>query len=128
MPAPGIRISDADLRFGGSTVFAGLDLAVEGGRWTAVLRASGPWHGLAAVEVKRPAPGDPAYLLEINPRMWGFGYLMTLAGLNVPELLVRMLAGREHLVGHIPSTFPPYAPTRMVRTWQDIEIPPTEET
>ncbi len=41
MPAPGIRISDADLRFGGSTVFTGLDLAVEGGRWTAVLGASG---------------------------------------------------------------------------------------
>jgi len=93
----------------------------------AVLHASGPWHGLAAVEVKRPAPGEPAYLLEINPRMWGFGYLMTLAGLNVPALLVRMLAGREHLDGHIPSTFPPYAAARMVRTWQDIEIPPDRE-
>lgn len=94
----------------------------------AVLQASGPWHGLAAVELKRPTKDAPPYLLEINPRMWGFGYLMTLAGLNIPALLVRMLAGREHLVGHIPSTFPPYAPTRMVRTWQDIEIPPTEET
>ncbi|MBI75455.1 MAG: hypothetical protein CMH94_07610 [Oceanicaulis sp.] len=93
----------------------------------AVLRASGPWHGLAAVEVKRPAPGEPAFLLEINPRMWGFGYLMTLAGLNVPALLVRMLAGREHLAGHIPSTFPPYAPARMVRTWQDIALPPLQE-
>ena len=93
----------------------------------AVLRASGPWHGLAAVELKRPAPGEPAFLLEINPRMWGFGYLMTLAGLNVPALLVRMLAGREHLAGHIPSTFPPYAPARMVRTWQDIALPPLQE-
>lgn len=92
----------------------------------AVLRATGPWHGLAAVEVKRPAPGEPAFLLEINPRMWGFGYLMTLAGLNVPELLVRMIAGPDHLDGHIPSTFPPYAPTRMVRTWQDIAIPPSQ--
>ena len=89
----------------------------------AVLRASGPWHGLAAVELKRPAPGEPAWLLEINPRMWGFGYLMTLAGLNIPALLVRMLAGRDHLDGHIPSTFPPYAPTRMVRTWQDLAVP-----
>ena len=41
MSAPGIRINDAELRFGGATVFAGLDLAVEGGRWTAVLGASG---------------------------------------------------------------------------------------
>ncbi len=94
----------------------------------AVLEASGPWHGLAAVEVKRPTPDAPAYLLEINPRMWGFGYLMTLAGLNIPALLVRMLAGREHLTGHIPSTFPPYTPTRMVRSWQDLEIPPSTET
>ena len=89
----------------------------------AILRATGPWHGLAAVELKRPAADAPPYLLEINPRMWGFGYLMTLAGLNVPALLVRMLAGAEHLAGHIPSTIPPYAPTRMVRSWQDIEIP-----
>ena len=93
-----------------------------------MLQASGPWHGLAAVELKRPTRDALPYLLEINPRMWGFGYLMTLAGLNIPALLVRMLAGREHLSGHIPSTFPPYTPTRMVRTWQDIGIPPTEET
>lgn len=89
----------------------------------AVLRATGPWHGLAAVEIKRPSAEALPYLLEINPRMWGFGYLMTLAGLNVPALLVRMLAGAEHLSGHIPSTIPPYAPMRMVRSWQDIEIP-----
>tara|TARA_R110000868_G_scaffold219607_1_gene470732 strand:+ start:36283 stop:37332 length:1050 start_codon:yes stop_codon:yes gene_type:complete len=93
----------------------------------AVLRATGPWHGLAAVELKRPAPGEPPYLLEINPRMWGFGYLMTLAGLNIPDLLVRMLAGHEHLSGHIPSTFPPYSPMRMVRSWQDIAMPLTPE-
>ncbi|WP_417495235.1 ATP-grasp domain-containing protein [Maricaulis sp.] len=89
----------------------------------AVLRATGPWHGLAAVELKRPDADAPPYLLEINPRMWGFGYLMTLAGLNVPDLLVRMLAGAEHLDGHIPSTIPPYAPMRMVRSWQDVAIP-----
>ncbi|SDM70822.1 ATP-grasp domain-containing protein [Maricaulis salignorans] len=89
----------------------------------AVLRATGPWHGLAAVELKRPSPDALPYLLEINPRMWGFGYLMTLAGLNVPALLVRMLAGAEHLDGHIPSTIPPYAPMRMVRSWQDVEVP-----
>jgi hypothetical protein len=60
--------------------------------------------------------------------MWGFGYLMTLAGLNVPALLVRMLAGPEHLAGQIPSTFPPYAAKRMVRSWQDIEIPSPMES
>jgi len=88
-----------------------------------VLRASGPWHGLAAVELKRPAPGEPAYLLEINPRMWGFGYLMTLAGLNIPALLVRMAAGDPELGNFIPDRLPPYTPTRMTRTWMDVEIP-----
>lgn len=87
-----------------------------------VLRATGPWHGLAAVEVKRSEPGVPAYLLEINPRMWGFGYLMTMAGLNVPALLCRMLAGDPDLHTYIPSTSPPYARTRMIRTWQDVAI------
>lgn len=88
-----------------------------------ILRASGPWHGLAAVELKRPAPGEPPYLLEINPRMWGFGYLMTLAGLNIPELLVRVCAGDPELGNHIPARNPPYTPTRMTRTWMDVEIP-----
>ena len=80
-----------------------------------VFRASGPWHGLAAVEVKIPEPGAPAYLLEINPRMWGFGYLMTLAGLNVPARLVAMLNGETPA----PSS---YRKTRMVRSWRDVEI------
>ncbi|MHA6287067.1 hypothetical protein [Maricaulis sp. CAU 1757] len=88
-----------------------------------ILRASGPWHGLAAVELKRPEPGAPAYLLEINPRMWGFGYLMTLAGLNIPDLLVRLLAGREHVAGLIPASGPAYRPARMVRTWLDLPLP-----
>lgn len=92
-----------------------------------VLRACGPWHGLAAVEVKRPAPDQPPYLLEINPRMWGFGYLMTLAGLNIPALLVRMCAGDPELGNHIPDRLPPYNPTRMTRTWMDIEIPVAPE-
>lgn len=89
----------------------------------AVLRASGPWHGLAAVEVKCPGPDEPPYLLEINPRMWGFGYLMTLAGLNIPALLVRMAAGDPELGNYIPASIPPYNPTRMTRTWMDVEIP-----
>lgn len=92
-----------------------------------VLRASGPWHGLAAVELKRSQPDRPAYLLEINPRMWGFGYLMTLAGLNIPALLVRMAADDPELGRHVPTSQPPYRPTRMTRTWMDVEIPvPTE--
>lgn len=87
-----------------------------------VLEATGPWHGLVAVELKRPAPGEPAYVLEINPRMWGFGYLMTLAGLNVPALLIRMLNGEFGPEG-VPEDQRAYAPTRAVRSWADVIIP-----
>ena len=66
-------------------------------------------------------------MVEVKPRVWGFGYLRTRAGRNMPAVRVGMRAGPEQLAGHVPSTFPPYAPTRMGRTWQDIEIPPTEE-
>ena len=84
----------------------------------AVLHATGPWHGLTAVEVKCPAPGEAAQLLEINPRMWGFGYLMTLAGLNLPELLVRMLAGEFDQADPDPDQLR-YSPLRVVRSWED---------
>jgi carbamoyl-phosphate synthase large subunit len=89
----------------------------------AVFEATGPWHGLAAVELKRPAPDAPAFILEINPRMWGFGYLMTLAGLNIPALLVRMLAKDPSLDSSQFKSHPLYAPTRMTRTWMDVQIP-----
>jgi carbamoyl-phosphate synthase large subunit len=89
----------------------------------AVFQATGPWHGLAAVELKRPEPDAPAFILEINPRMWGFGYLMTLAGLNIPALLVRMLANDPSLDTNAFKSHPAYAPTRMTRTWMDVQIP-----
>lgn len=41
MSVPGIRIEDAELRFGGMTVFSGLGLVLPAGEWTAVLGASG---------------------------------------------------------------------------------------
>jgi predicted ATP-grasp superfamily ATP-dependent carboligase len=87
----------------------------------AIFEASGPWHGLTAVELKRPAPDKPAYLLEINPRMWGFGYLMTMAGLNMPALLIRMLNG-EFAGGRRPDA--DYGEARMVRAWRDVAMEP----
>lgn len=46
------------------------------------------WHGLAAVELKKHKRNGKYYLMEINPRYWGYGYLSTYAGLNFPYYLV----------------------------------------
>ena len=88
----------------------------------AVLDATGPWHGFAAVELKvSPADGTP-WLLEINPRLWGFSQMMTLAGVNAPALLVRALTG-EFGGGPIPDTLTRYEPVEVVRSWVDKMIP-----
>ena len=88
----------------------------------AVIDATGPWHGFAAVELKRPAPDAAPQLLEINPRLWGFAQMMTLAGVNAPEILVRGLRG-EFDAAPPPEAMTRYRPIRVVRSWTDIVIP-----
>lgn len=41
MAAPGVSVSGAHLSFGGKTVFSDLSVAMDGGRWTALLGPSG---------------------------------------------------------------------------------------
>lgn len=84
----------------------------------AVLEATGPWHGFAAVELKVSAADGRPWLLEINPRLWGFSQMMTLAGVNAPALLVRALSG-EFGDGPIPEEIGAYRPVRVVRSWVD---------
>ena len=87
-----------------------------------VIDATGPWHGFAAVELKRPAPDAAPQLLEINPRLWGFAQMMTLAGVNAPEILVRGLRG-EFDAAPPPEAMTRYRPIRVVRSWRDVSIP-----
>jgi predicted ATP-grasp superfamily ATP-dependent carboligase len=58
-----------------------------------VLAATGPWHGLVAVEAKRSTSDGHWYLMEINPRLWGFSRLSALAGVDFPRLAVEMARG-----------------------------------
>ncbi len=88
----------------------------------AVIDAAGPWHGFAAVELKRPAPDAAPQLLEINPRLWGFAQMMTLAGVNAPAILVRGLRG-EFDAAPPPDALTCYRPIRVVRSWRDVVIP-----
>ena len=62
-----------------------------------ILHASGKWHGFVAAEFKVSEIDRKPYLLEINPRLWGFSYLMTMAGVNYPELLIRIIMGEKIL-------------------------------
>lgn len=45
------------------------------------------WHGLAMVEFKYNPETKQAWLLEINPRLWGSIYLAVLAGVDFPAWL-----------------------------------------
>ena len=102
----GLTVHDADVRAAG----------------LAVLEATGPWHGFAAVELKVSEADGRPWLLEINPRLWGFSQMMTLAGVNAPALLVRALAG-EFGAGPVPAALAEYAEIAVVRSWVDRVIP-----
>jgi len=109
---------------GGGAALAGEALTDDTVRAAAldILNVTGPWHGFAAVEMKLSENDGKPWLLEINPRLWGFSQLMTLAGVNVPELLVRALSG-EFGDGPVPAELTAYKPVRAVRSWVDRIIP-----
>jgi predicted ATP-grasp superfamily ATP-dependent carboligase len=50
--------------------------------------------GAAMVEFRR-APGGPAYLMEVNPRLWGSLQLAIDAGVDFPSLLVALHRGAK---------------------------------
>jgi carbamoyl-phosphate synthase large subunit len=80
---------------GGSAV-AGITDAPEGELFQYgldILNAAGKWHGCVAVEFKVSEKDGRPSLLEINPRLWGFSYMMTQAGVNYPELTIRLACG-----------------------------------
>ena len=59
-----------------------------------LLRALG-WHGVAMVEFKQDERDGIPKLMEINGRFWGSLQLAIDAGVDFPDLLVRMSAGEE---------------------------------
>lgn len=82
--------------FGGSTVCAKIsdrtDLIEHS---IACLQSLGDWHGFVALETKVSANDNKPYLLEINPRLWGFAGLAMNAGINYPELYLKKLRGQR---------------------------------
>ena len=60
-----------------------------------IFEATGPYFGPVNAEfILDPDRGDFVFV-EINPRYWGYSYLATAAGINFPELTVRLALGQD---------------------------------
>lgn len=66
------------------------------------------WHGVAMVELKRHDADGLAYLMEVNPKLWGSLDLALAAGADFPLDLVRIAAGET-----LPDLPTPTMPIRL---------------
>jgi len=69
-----------------------------------LLKAFGNWFGPVNVEYKRHSDTGIFYLLEVNPRYWGYSYLATCAGINFPLLTLKLSIGEDIEDQHIYRT------------------------
>jgi len=53
------------------------------------------WDGMVEVEFRQDLESGSLVLLEVNGRFWAFNQLAEHAGVNMPELLMRSLAGER---------------------------------
>lgn len=54
---------------------------------------TGPWFGPVNAEFIYVPERDEFVFVEVNPRYWGYSYLATAAGVNFPDLSVRVALG-----------------------------------
>lgn len=69
-----------------------------------LLQAVGRWFGPVNIEFKKHPDSKKFYLLEINPRYWGYSYLATATGINFPLLTMMVALGEEFDEQHEYST------------------------
>lgn len=60
-----------------------------------MFEASGPWFGPVNAEFIYVEERDEFVFIEVNPRYWGYSYLATAAGVNFPDLTVRLALGED---------------------------------
>jgi protein-tyrosine-phosphatase/predicted ATP-grasp superfamily ATP-dependent carboligase len=77
------RVHELPLTGGGSSYRVSLGLRNDLVESATSLLSALEWHGVAMVEFK-VTPGDEAYLMEINPRLWGSLALAIDCGVNFP--------------------------------------------
>lgn len=96
------RLHEYPLTGGASTLRRSVEADPRLLAWSHQLLLALQWHGVAMVEWRCSADGD-AYLMEINPRLWGSLPLTIASGLNVPQHLMSMAQG-QRFVGHFGYT------------------------
>jgi protein-tyrosine-phosphatase/predicted ATP-grasp superfamily ATP-dependent carboligase len=89
------RVHELPLTGGGSSYRVSLGLRDDLVRSATSLLSALHWHGVAMVEFK-VTPGGEAYLIEINPRLWGSLALSIDCGVDFPAGLL-CLATRQPL-------------------------------
>ena len=83
------RVHELPLTGGGSTYRVSIGLQEDIVRDATLLLSALQWHGVAMVEFRVTASGE-AYLMEINPRLWGSLALGIDCGVNFPVGLLRL--------------------------------------
>ncbi|MBD3378837.1 MAG: hypothetical protein GF408_00020 [Candidatus Omnitrophica bacterium] len=60
-----------------------------------IMEKCGKWFGPAALEYKISARDGIPYLMDINPRFWGYGSMAVKSGINFPDLAVKNSMGHD---------------------------------
>jgi protein-tyrosine-phosphatase/predicted ATP-grasp superfamily ATP-dependent carboligase len=109
------RVHELPLTGGGSSYRVSIEPRADLVRSATSLLSALQWHGAAMVEFKVTADGE-AYLMEINPRLWGSLALAIDCGVNFPVGLLCLSTGRP-----LPSQ-PEYRTAYFTRNiYRDIE-------
>ncbi|MGA2831646.1 MAG: ATP-grasp domain-containing protein [Terracidiphilus sp.] len=87
------RVHELPLTGGGSSYRVSLALRDDLVESATLLLSALDWHGVAMVEFKVTPSGD-AYLMEINPRLWGSLALAIDCGVDFPVGLLRLATGQ----------------------------------
>jgi protein-tyrosine-phosphatase/predicted ATP-grasp superfamily ATP-dependent carboligase len=87
------RVHELPLTGGGSSYRVSLGLRDDLVESATLLLSALAWHGVAMVEFK-VTPSGEAYLMEINPRLWGSLALAIDCGVNFPVGLLCLSVGR----------------------------------
>ncbi len=88
------RVHELPLTGGGSSYRVSLGLRSDLVESATLLLSELHWHGVAMVEFKVTSNGE-AYLMEINPRLWGSLALAIDCGVNFPVGLLRLSTGQS---------------------------------
>lgn len=58
-----------------------------------IVEEMGGWEGPINMEFLKDPREDAYKFVEINPRLWGYNYIATINGMNLPSKIVRMCMG-----------------------------------